>query len=181
MASANVLDLRREALLMLEGRGAVLETARDVSRLLGAEGAVVGGVAVVLHGHVRTTRDVNVYLPVDPIVFEAQLASVGFNFDAARRGFRRDGIPVHLVRPEQIPEPPHALVEIDGIRTVSLADLIAIKLRSGSRHLLRAQDLADVIGLIRVHQLTESYAAQLPKDLRPEYRRLARAVSQDST
>jgi hypothetical protein len=32
---------------------------------------------------------------------------------------------------------------------VTLADLINVKLRSGSTNLLQAQDLADVIGLIR--------------------------------
>lgn len=168
---------------MLDGRGAVLETAREVSRLLGPDdgGAVVGGIAVVLHGHVRTTRDVDVYLPGDPTAFAARLEGAGFLFDPARREFSRDGIPVHLVRPEQIPEPPQSLVEIDGIRTVSLADLIAVKLRSGTRSLLRAQDLADVIGLIRHHQLAADYAARLPKDLRPEFRKLARAVARDSS
>ncbi len=168
---------------MLEGRGAVLETAREISRLLGPDdaGAVVGGVAVVLHGHVRTTIDVDVYLPGDPAVFAARLESAGFTFDATRHEFNRDGIPVHLVRPEQIPEPPRSLVEIDGIRTVSLADLIGIKLRSGTRSLLRAQDLADVIGLIRHHRLGADFAARLPKDLRPAFCKRARAVARDNS
>ena len=48
---------------MLEKRGAVMETARHVSRILdkaGIEGAVIGG--IVLHGHVRTTKDVDVFV-----------------------------------------------------------------------------------------------------------------------
>lgn len=47
--------LRKEALLLLQGRGAILEIAREVSSILQAAGidaVVVGGVAVVLHGHV---------------------------------------------------------------------------------------------------------------------------------
>jgi predicted nucleotidyltransferase len=59
-------QLPDEALLMLEGRGAVLETARHVSRILLAQhvpGAVIGGVSVTLHGHVRATSDVDVYVP----------------------------------------------------------------------------------------------------------------------
>jgi hypothetical protein len=182
VAPADVLDLRREALLMLDGRGAVLETAREVSRLLAPDdgGAVVGGVAVVLHGHVRTTVDVDVYLPGDPAPFAARLEAAGFTFDPARREFIREGIPVHRVRPEQVPDAPRAYVEVDGVRTVSLADLLAMKLRSGSRNVLRAQDLADVIGLIRRHSLGPDYAARLPKDLRPEFRKLARAVARDA-
>ncbi len=58
--------IRDEALLLLEGRGAILEVAREVARLMrdaGVEGAVIGGVAVVLHGYVRTTVDVDVLVP----------------------------------------------------------------------------------------------------------------------
>ena len=59
-----VADIREEALLTLQGRGAILDVARQVSDVLRAEeleGAVIGGVAVVLHGHVRTTADVDVF------------------------------------------------------------------------------------------------------------------------
>jgi hypothetical protein len=171
----------REALLVLEGRGAVLDTAREVSGLLRPDErtAVVGGIAVVLHGHVRTTRDVDVLTEGDPADFGARLATLSFSFDSDRREFVRDGIPVPLVRPDRVPDRPRDDVEIDGIRTVSLADLIAMKLRSGSRHTLRAQDLADVIGLMRHHGLTSSYAVRLPKDLRPEFRKLARALERE--
>jgi hypothetical protein len=115
----------------------------------------------------------------DPADFGARLTACGFSFDSARREFIRDGIPVPLVRPEQVPDRPREYAEIDGIRTVSLADLIAMKLRSGSRHTLRAQDLADVIGLMRHHGLTSSYASRLPSDLRPEFRKLARALERE--
>jgi hypothetical protein len=56
-----VMNLQTEALLMLEHRGAILDTAREVSDLLRQHkirGAIVGGIAVVLNGHLRTTRDV---------------------------------------------------------------------------------------------------------------------------
>lgn len=171
----------REALLVLEGRGAVLGAAREVSALLRPDerAAVVGGIAVVLHGHIRTTRDVDVYVETDPADLAERLTDLGFSFDPVRREFVRDGIPVHLVRPEQVPDQPGTFVEIDGIRTVSLADLISMKLRSGSRNTLRAQDLADVIGLMRHHGLTSSYASRLPSDLRTEFRKLARALERE--
>ena len=63
-------------------------------------------------------------------------------------------MPVHLVTIEQLKQAPRKTVEIEGITTVSLEDLIEIKLRSGSSNVLRAQDLADAIGLIRHHRLT---------------------------
>src|SRR5207253_874843 len=63
MIESITMDLRHEALLMLDKRGAVLETARTISRIMRQHhvpGAIIGGVAVVLHGHVRTTKDVDV-------------------------------------------------------------------------------------------------------------------------
>lgn len=55
-----------------------------------------------------------------------------------------------------------------------------MKLRSGLASTVRAQDLADVIGLIRARHLTAEFAARLQKDLRPEFRKLVKAVQADS-
>ena len=55
--------LHKEALLLLNGGGAVLDAAREVTRVLrdrDLDGSVIGGIAVVLHGYVRTTIDVDV-------------------------------------------------------------------------------------------------------------------------
>lgn len=49
---------------------------------------------------------------------------------------------------------------------------IEMKLTSGSTNILRAQDLADVIGLIRQHGLTSEFARQLRKSARQAYRQL---------
>ena len=40
----------------------------------------------------------------------------------------------------------------------------------------RAQDIADVVGLIRVRGLTSEFASRLERGVRREYRRLVRAV-----
>jgi hypothetical protein len=173
----NVLE---EAVLMLQGRGAVLATAREVCRVLRKaeiDAAVIGGVAVALHGHIRTTVDVDVYVPGPLEAVRQALTAAGFTFNAAVREFVRKNVPVHLVTPAQTRYSPKEYLEIAKIRTVGLADLIAMKLQSGSRDLLRAQDLADVIGLIRRHQLPPTFAAKIPKPLRPEFRRLARAIA----
>jgi len=177
----DMIALRDEALLLLDGRGAILETARDVSRIFaeaGISAAVIGGVGVVLHGHVRTTDDVDIL--VQSAESAAQLLTAnGFVLDPERREFVRDGVPVHLVLPDQAGTGPGATIELDGITTVSLPVLINMKLRTGSRNLLRAQDLADVIGLIRGHGLTGEFARHLDPGLRPEFRKLARAIAKE--
>lgn len=156
----------------------ILDVARDVSRVireLGLPCAVIGGVAVVLHGHVRTTLDVDVYA-ADGEGLAAALREAGYAWDAQAMQFVCEGVPVQLVRQPHVPAPPKAYEDIDGIRTVSLADLINIKLRSGLETVLRAQDLADVIGLIRRRQLTGAFTPRIDKDLRSEFRRLLKAV-----
>lgn len=172
-----------EALRILQGEGAILDIAREASQILraaGIDGAVIGGVAVVLHGHVRTTVDVDVYLPAQAERFADELRKNGFAFDPAKREFVKNNVPVHLVLPDQVRSAPAQRIELDGILTVSLADLINMKLRSGSRSVLRAQDLADVIGLMRHHQLTGEFTPRIDKDLRPEFRRLLDALAREA-
>jgi hypothetical protein len=140
---------------MLDKRGAILDTALEVSRVLKTHkirGAVIGGVAVVLHGHIRTTKDVDLYVPDADAAYEA-LTRAGYRYNETAREFDRDGIPVQLVTPDILERPPARSIEIEHITTVNLADLINIKLRSGLSSILRAQDLADVIGLMRHHRI----------------------------
>lgn len=182
MSTAVSPGLRAEALGLLDKHSSLLDIARELSRLMregGIPGAVIGGVAVVLHGHVRTTRDVDVFIegPVEP--FAKILIAGGFSLDPQKKEFVRDGVPVHLVTLEQLRRPPRETIEIEGITTVSLEDLIEIKLRSGSANLLRAQDLADAIGLIRQHRLTGAFARHLEKALRPIYRRLIKEMKRE--
>lgn len=164
---------------MLEGESAILDVARDVSRVLratGIRGAVVGGIAVGLHGHVRSTLDVDVYVPEPPDAFAAALREAGYAFNARRREFLRGAVPVQLVTDAQTGGPPARISTIRGIQTVGLADLINMKLLSGTKSVLRAQDIADVIALIRVCRLTNDFAARINRPLRNEFRRLATAV-----
>lgn len=174
---------RDEALLILDKRGTVLDIAREVSHLMrtaAIPGVVIGGIAVVLHGHVRTTKDVDIFLPPPLEPLADLLTTHGFTFDRKERAFVKRGVPIHLVLPDQVGSSPKKAVTIEGVTTVTLADLIDMKLRSGSTDLLRAQDLADVIGLIRHHRLTASFARHLDKTLRPTFRRLVRMIQRES-
>ena len=180
----NGINLRNEALLILENRGTVLDTAREISRLMrnaGIRGVVIGGVAVVLHGHVRTTNDVDIFVekPLQPLA--DLLIRNGFAFDRMEKAFIKHGVPVQLVLPEYVSAPLRGTLEIDGVTTVTLVDLIGMKLRSGSTNLLRAQDLADVIGLIRHHRLTSEFARQVDKTLRPPFRKLVRLIQREKS
>jgi hypothetical protein len=182
MTGAPTRALRDEALSLLDRRGSILELAREISRLMrrqGIPGVVVGGIAVVLHGHLRVTKDVDVFLdqPLQPIA--DLLLAEGFTYDEKRREFTREGVPLYLVTREQVAKPPREILEIEGITTVGLADLIEMKLASGMRNMLRAQDLADVIGLIRHNGLTSEYAKHLDKSLRPTFRKLVKAIQQE--
>src|SRR5688572_10242568 len=117
------MNLRREAMLMLEKRGAVLETARKVSRILqeaDIAGAVIGGVAVVLHGHVRTTSDVDVFVRGDLESCRAPFVEAGMRFDAKDREFVFDGVPVHLVSEKMVEPIPQRFTTIEGVTTVRL-------------------------------------------------------------
>lgn len=177
------VSLRDEALLLLDKRGKILDTAREVSSLMrsaGVSGVVIGGIAVVLHGHVRTTKDIDIFSPPPLKPLADLLTAHGFVFDQTERAFVKRGVPVHLVLPDQVGLPLHEAIEIEGISTVPLTDLIGMKLRSGSTNLLRAQDLADVIGLIRVHRLESSFARCLDKTLRPAFRQLVRMIQKET-
>lgn len=165
--------LRAEALGLLDHRSTILDLARDLSRWMreeGIVGAIVGGIAVLLHGRIRTTRDIGVFVAGPLDAFADMLLSHGSQFDASRKEFIREGIPIHVVTLEQLKQPPRSVVEIEEVTTVSLADLIEMKLRSGSASLLRTQDRADAIGLVRRHGLTSEFARHLDKALRPTYR-----------
>src|SRR5690242_4482571 len=176
--------IRDEALLILEKKGAVLEIAREVSQLMraaGISGRVIGGVAVVLHGYLRTTNDVDVFVspPLEPIA--ALLTSNGFTYDRSKRAFFKRGVAVELVRPDEVGTRDVEAVEIEGVTTVALVDLVDMKLRSGTNNLLRAQDLADVIGLIREHKLKSDFARRLNPQLRPAFRKLVRLIGREKS
>lgn len=111
----------------------------------------------------RATKDIDVFVDQPLETMAATLLAAGFPFEKPRRDFIRGDVPVHLITTDQLGKSPRQVVEIDGISTVSLADLVEMKLTSGSKNILRAQDLADVIGSIRQNGLTSEFARQLDK------------------
>ncbi len=172
-----------QGLLTLQGTGPILETAREVSELLRAQaidGAIIGGIAVGLHGRLRATEDVDVLVTADSAILGKCLRQAGFEYDEAAREFSKRGVPVHIVTRTEVGQRAFRFIDIDGIRTVSLADLINIKLRSGRDNILRARDLGDAVDLIRANRLTGEFTGQIDSDLRSDFRRILQAIADAS-
>jgi hypothetical protein len=176
---------------MVLGSGSIWDTARRCGDALNERGlphAIVGGVAVCLHGYQRNTVDVDILVrKEDTEAVRETLEADGFVWDSAEREFRSpDNVPVQfLVSGEPasddrslgvtLPDPsqPGVTTEIESLSVVSLARLIELKLACGLGNLRRThRDLADVVELIAAHNLSRSFARHLHKSLRKEFRNL---------
>jgi len=135
----------------------------------------VGGVAVILQGWGRTTRDIDIYSK-DFKATHQLLESAGFRWDAKRREHLIDGVPIHLVADDSLGGPPGRISTIRGVRVIGLSDLIRGKLTVGLENINRAKDVVDVIELIRVIPLKKDFAAKLPKNLRAPFKQLVEQV-----
>lgn len=165
------------------------DAAVDCHATLAAAGiphAIVGGVAVSLHGYRRNTVDLDLLVKRDhqPRVRTA-LEAGGYTWSAERAEFRAPaGVPVQFLLSGDragkdaevyLPEPdaPGVTVEIEGLAVLSLARLIETKLACGLGSPRRShRDLADVLELIAIHELSRSFARHLHKSLRPAFRQL---------
>ncbi len=169
-------NLNTLALSMHEQGSKLLIVAAKVANATGCP--VIGGVAVFLHGYRRTTDDVDL-LVEDTAQARSAIESIGATWDDKRAEARLEGVPIHLVPISLSGSPPAATTEIQGVLTVSLADLIRYKLQLGLGRIERARDLADVVELVRRVPLDKSFVAKLPRDLRQPFREIVDAVRRD--
>ena len=164
-------------------------TATRVHHILAAQSiphALVGGVAVCLHGYQRNTVDIDLLVrSAESESIRDCLQSAGFVWDPASKEFHGDNVtPVQFVIAGDragsgsevlLPDPnePGVVVTIEGLPVVSLARLIESKIACGEGNLRRThKDFADVVELIVRHQLDGSFARHLHKSIRKTYRRL---------
>lgn len=161
------------ALGMLESDSKLLEVAKAAAEATGAP--VLGGVAVFLHGYPRTTADVDLFAE-DAKKVGAALRRAGATWNARKREFVLDSVPIQLVTSEQTGGTPEHVSVIRGIPVVGLPDLIRFKLRTGLDNLNRVKDLADVVELIRRIPLDKRFATRLPKSQRAAFKKLVDAV-----
>ncbi len=151
----------------------ILGVARHLTARI--EAPVLGGIAVILHGYLRTTTDLDFYTP-DRKQTDVQLRAAGARWDVARREHLLDDVRIHTVTPDDARHEVQRTSIIDGVRVVSLKDLIAIKLRCGLNNLNRAKDIGDVVELIRRVPLDKRFAGKLPPDLRTDFKKFVDAV-----
>jgi hypothetical protein len=158
---------------MVPGFEKMLDLARRVTQATGCP--VVGGIAAILHGTGRTTRDIDIFAADFRAAHEAMIAA-GIPWNAKRREHLIDGVPVHMVADDSLGGPPKRISTIKGIKVIGLADLVRGKLTVGLEAMHRAKDIGDVVELIRAVPLKKDFAAKLPKHLRPAFKELVEQV-----
>jgi hypothetical protein len=172
----------KEIDLFFEGRGREHQTLRRlVQRLEKAKipYAIMGAMAVNAHGAERTTKDVEVLVTQEGLDL-FRLRYVGKSYDAVPerpRRFveKRSKVSIDFLvtgrfpgsgkpGPVAFPHPDEASQRIKNAKVVTLPQLIQLKL-AARRH----QDFGDVVFLIRIHDLDESYLEKLHPSVRDDF------------
>jgi hypothetical protein len=141
--------------------------------------AVMGGMAVYVHGYRRFTDDVDVLVTAAGLeAFLARFVPKDYEqVPGKKRRFidKANGVTVDLViaghfpgfrseGPITFPDPALVRQEIDEVFFIDLKTLIQLKLAA-----FRPKDYADVVDLIRANNLDESFLAHLHSTLHHDY------------
>ena len=180
----------REGGMFFQGESEVQKSLHRITgRLndLGIDYAVVGGMALFLHGFRRFTEDVDILVTREGLqrLHEA-LEGSGYRPPFAGSKNLRDtenGVRIEFLvagefpgdgkaKPVAFPEPGPVAVKQEGIRFLNLNALIELKLASGMTGLARLKDLADVQEVIKMLALPETLADQLDPYVRERYQEL---------
>lgn len=161
---------------------AFLDTLRRLLGLLETESIeylVIGELALAAHGSCRSAPELEICMRDEDLArFRERLAGTAYESVEGRKRRFRDaqtqigfairvsGDPAgHRVRNREVRFPdPAETIEVQGLRTVSLERLIALRLVTW-----RFRGWADVIELIRVHHLDRDFARKLPESARSLY------------
>jgi hypothetical protein len=169
----------------------VHQTMRRIAARLNAEGvdyAIIGGMALSLHGYARVTEDVDLLItPAGLERIHERLVGRGYvtPFAGARKALRdtETGIKVEFItsgeypgdgkpKPVSFPEPRSVAVDIGDLSVIALPKLIELKLASGLTAPHRLRDLADVQDLILRLELPRDLGEQLDPSVRDEFYRM---------
>ena len=181
-APLNFDERLKEIAMFFQERDPVHKTMkRLVKRLEKAKiaYAIMGGMAVNAHGHRRTTADLDLLVTADGLA-EFRRRFVPKNYDTIPQRSRRftdrtnqvtidflvTGLYPGSGRPGAIAFPdPNAVAETIAEKSVvNLPTLIELKLAAR-----RYQDFADVVSLIRIHNLDESFNDRLHPSVRRDF------------
>lgn len=169
----------REGGMFFQGESEVQKSLRRITtRLndLGIDYAVVGGMALFLHGFRRFTEDVDTLVTREGLqrLHEA-LEGSGYRPPSAGSKNLRDtenGVRIKFLvageypgdgkpKPVAFPEPTSAVVEQDGVRMLNPAALMELKIASGMTGKGRTKDLGDAEQLIMLLNLPQDFAERL--------------------
>jgi hypothetical protein len=176
-----------EGSMHFEKASAVFKSLQRITRQLDELDipyALVGGMAMFLHGFRRFTEDVDILVTREGLEeIYRQLEGLGYvpPFAGSKQlrdtetgvrieflvtgGYPGDGKP----KPVSFPDPSQVAVEIEGVRCIELPRLIELKLASGTAP-GRLRDLGDVEQLIRTLRLPAEFAETLDPSVRDLYR-----------
>ena len=180
----------QEGSMHFEKESAVHQALRKVTRRLqelGIPYAIVGGMAMFLHGYRRFTEDVDLLVTREGLAqVHERLEGLGYVVPFAGSKHLRDaenGVRIEFLvtgeypgdgkpKPVAFPDPAAVSVEIDGVNCLELARLIELKLASGMTNTGRLKDLADVQELIRVLAIPAEFADRLNPFVRAKFAEL---------
>ncbi len=181
----------REGGMFFQNESEVQKSLRRITgRLngLGIDYAVVGGMALFLHGFRRFTEDVDILVTREGLqkLHEA-LEGSGYRPPFANSKNLRDtenGVRIEFLvagefpgdgkaKPVVFPEPATVATEQEGVCLLNLEALIELKLASGmSGGIERLKDIADVVEVIKMLGLPETIADRLNPYVGGRYRKL---------
>jgi hypothetical protein len=187
----------RETEAFFGGRLEAMETMRRLARRLdelGVPYAVIGGLALNAHQFRRFTQDADLIVRRESIaVIHAALDGRGYlpPFEGSKN--LRDttnGIRIDLLvagefpgdgkeKPVAFPDPAEGAVTIDGVRFVTLAKLVELKLASGMSNFNRMSDLGDVQKVIHALRLPREFGDALDPYVRAKFDELWAAWDAD--
>jgi len=169
------------------GKGSVQEALQKITRSLDAleiPYAVVGGMALFLHGYRRFTEDVDIlvsrahlklihenleghgYLPPFQGSKHLRDTEFGVKIEFLVTGdYPGDGKP----KPVAFPDPSQVSIEKDGIKILGLPTLVELKIASGMTSADRQKDLVDVQELIKTLSLPLDFGQGLSEYVRGKY------------
>ena len=182
-----LLDGGRNAEKFFMGQAAVHHALLKLAQLLEEAGipyALVGAMALNQHGYQRVTADVDILLTPDGLA-EFKRLHLGRGYvekSAGSRGLRdtENDVPIDVVisgefpgdgkpKPVAFPDPATQATEGARGRVLPLPRLIELKLASGMTAPHRLRDLADVLEIIRIRELSRDFAGQLAEFVRAKF------------
>jgi|SRR6185437_4011337 len=163
----------KEGSMHFEKASAVYDSLQRIAKRLddlGTPYALVGGMAMFLHGYRRFTEDVDILLTRESLQrIHERLDGLGYlpPFQGSKNLRDTD----NGVRIVFIVSRGFSTIDIDGIKCLELAKLVELKLTSGTAE-WRLKDRADVQEIIRLFALPAEFTDSLDPSVKESYLRL---------